>query len=85
MKKKLMLVAILTLLAGTATASECRTSTVKRVAVWTVTLPVPLNTVWTWLYFTGEDLYCYAVEEENQSHIIELNQEYIKTLGYMDK
>ncbi|MDN3715744.1 hypothetical protein [Vibrio breoganii] len=83
MKIKLMIFAVLVLLTGTVAAEECRTSTVKRVAVWTATLPVPLNTVWTWLYFTGEDLYCHTIEEENESHIIELNQEYIRTLGYI--
>ena len=73
--KKIILI-ILLLVTNTAYAG-CKTSTAGKAAAWTVTASIPLNTVWVWMYFKGEELYCYTQKEKAKEHIFNLSADYV--------
>lgn len=73
--KKVILLCLL-LLTSNAYAG-CKTSPAGKAASWTVTASIPLNTVWVWMYFKGEELYCHFQKEKAKQHIFDLSADYV--------
>ncbi|PMF96629.1 hypothetical protein BCV02_10800 [Vibrio breoganii] len=84
--RQLVVAALFCISFGASCAEDpCKTSRAKRLATWAVTFEIPLNTVWVWMYYKGEDVYCYvAGRQERQHHILQINEEYIEELGYLE-